>query len=218
MKMTSRVLLPMYTDHQSVTAETLDCRKIFHREPRPRSQPSSTPAQRAAASSCRLGCRALGLAGTEGTPVPTAVLAPRELRSSRRWGVCCQPAMASVVLPDKLYVGSAADASNDSWARDQQITHVVNCAPDEAVRALPPTPPPPPPPLPPPHNTHTRAHQHHTNTDTPRLSRTTWPSRAPLRRWIMVPCCNSRTCSRHRAASRGSTTARCSRCQPTRPS
>ena len=32
MKMTSRVLLPMYTDHQSVTAETLDCRKIFHRE------------------------------------------------------------------------------------------------------------------------------------------------------------------------------------------
>ena len=32
MKMTSRVLLPMYTDHQSVTAETLDCRKIFHHE------------------------------------------------------------------------------------------------------------------------------------------------------------------------------------------
>ena len=33
LKMTSRVLLPMYTDHQSVTAETLDCRNIFHREP-----------------------------------------------------------------------------------------------------------------------------------------------------------------------------------------
>ena len=33
MKMTSRVLLPMYTDHQSVTAETLDCRKIFYHEP-----------------------------------------------------------------------------------------------------------------------------------------------------------------------------------------